>query len=341
MKKILIGIVMASTLMLLVSCGTTSNIVKPEVVKKEASNSGVEVEGMKSKIVDWQGRTLGEQAIPAWLGSAKRGDYSTYISVFNKKDSDVYRNSIGYGADVRSATMRADMAYARAIARELQQSVNVFAAEQARSGNLNDETRQAIEEVTKTQSNAEITGHQKATEFWQRVVSIDPMSGEKTDQYIVYQIYQVPATTWAQTTAKYVKSVLGEIPENLTPEQDFVKNLVGEMLQDARFPTVMSQEQAKQSAEINKKIADAQVGLMPAAQKAAADQALVQIMQDAETERTKIVAESKVAQTQAVSDAQKIAYASGNPIYVSAATVTGADKDWADAEALAASILFN
>ena len=30
----------------------------------------------------------------------------------------------------------------------------------------------------------------------------------------------------------------------------------------------------------------------------------------------------------------------GNPVFSSAATITGADKEWADAEALAASILF-
>lgn len=339
MKKILMGFV-AVAAMLMMGCGTTSNLVKSEDVQKIASSSGVEIAGVTT-VVDWDGRSIGAEAIPAWLASAKRGDYSTYISAFKKKDSDVYRNSTGYGADVRSATMRADMAYARAIARELQQSINVYAAEQARAGNLNDETRQAIEEVTKTQSDAQITGHQKATEFWQRTISIDPLSGEKTSQYIVYQIYQIPANTWAQTTAKYVKDVIGGVADELTPEQDFVKGLVSEMMNDARFPTVMSQEQARQSAEINKKIADAQIGLMPEQQKAAADQALAQIMQDGKTNRTKIVADSKVVQTQAVADASKMAYASGNPVYASAATITGADKEWADAEALAASILFN
>ena len=111
-------------------------------------------------------------------------------------------------------------------------------------------------------------------------------------------------------------------------------------MHDARFPTVMSQEDAKQSAEINKQIAEAQIGLMPAEQKAAAQQALAEIMQNGATNRTKIVADSKVAQTQAIADASKMAYASGNPVFSSAATITGADKEWADAEALAASILF-
>jgi len=338
MKKIIFGTVIAAALFA-AGCATTGNSATiPAAERKSAS--GVKIAGIETTVVDWDGRTFGTEAVPSWLSAAARGDYSAYISTFKKKDSDIFRNSTGYGADVRSATMRADMAYSRKIARELQQSINVYAAEQARSGNLSDETRQAIEEVTKTQSDAQITGHQKATEFWQRVITEDPISGEKTSQYIVYQIYQIPASTWTQTTARYVKDVLGEIPENLTPEQDFVKNMVSEMIHDARFPTVMSQEEAKQSAEINKKIADAQIALMPEEQKAAADQALAQIMQDGSTERTKILADAKTEQTKAAADATKMAYASGNKLYQSAATISAADKEWADAEAIAASILF-
>ena len=56
--------------------------------------------------------------------------------------------------------MRANANYARIVARELQQSINVYAAEKARSGSMTDTTKQAIEEVTQTQSNVEITGHE-------------------------------------------------------------------------------------------------------------------------------------------------------------------------------------
>ena len=63
-------------------------------------------------------------------------------------------------------------------------------------------------------------------------------------------------------------------------------------------------------------------------------------MQDGNTERTKILADAKTEQTKAAADATKMAYASGNKIYQSAATISAADKEWADAEAIAASILF-
>lgn len=340
MKKSFFGGVILSATLIFTSCGSTGTVASNGTTKP-ASNSGVTVAGKETTVIDWDGRTFGAEAIPAWLESAKKDDYSAYISAFKKKDNDVYRNSTGLGADVRSATMRADMAYSRKIAQELRQSINVFAAEQARAGNISDTSREAIENVTKTQSSVEITGHQKAMEFWQQVVEVDPISGEKKSSYIVYQIYQIPANTWAQTTAKYVKLVLGGVPDELTPEQDFVKGLVAQMMNDARFPTVMSQEEAKQKAEINKQMADVQASLAPAQQKAAAEQELAKIMQNGKTERTKIAADASAKKTEVIADATKTAYLSGNPVYQSAATVTAADKEWADAEALAAAILFN
>ncbi len=326
---------------LITSCATTGTTAKTTDVGKTSSSSNVSIAGKKTTIIDWDGRTLGTEAIPAWLTPAALDDYSLYKTAYKISDSTVCKSSEGIGADVRAATMRADMNYSRKIASELKQSINAFSAEQARAGNITDKTREAIENVTKVQSDVEITGHQKAIDFWQQVIEEDPLSGEKTSKFIVYQIYQIDAKTWSLTTAKYVKEVLGKIDDELSPEQDFVKGLVAQMMEDARFPTVLSQEEARAKAEANKKMADVQAALAPAQQKAAADQALLQIMQDGKTERTKIIAESKTAQTAALADATKTAYLSGNPVYQSAATITAADQDWADAEALAASILFN
>ena len=332
--SIIIGVIITS-------CATTGTTVKTSDVGKKGNGTNVIVEGKKTKIVDWDGMTLLTDPIPAWLTPAKENDYSVYKKTYKISDNIVCRNSVGTGADVRSATMRADMAYSRKIASELKQSINAFAAEQARAGNITDKTREAIENVTKVQSDVEITGHQKAIDFWQQVIQEDPLSGEQTSCYIVYQIYQIDAKTWSLTTAKYVKEVLGKIDEELSPEQDFVKGLVAQMMEDARYPTILSQEEAKAKAEANKKMADVQESLAPAQQKAAAEQALLQIMQDGKTERTKIIAESKTAQTEALADATKTAYLSGNPVYQSAATITADDQDWVEAEALAASILFN
>ena len=338
MKKASLVVTASAGLMMLWGCASTGAIDGQD--GKLASTSGYSILGKETTVVDWDGRTLGAEASPAWLAAANRGDFSAFIQAYNKKENSVFKRSTGTGADVRAATMRADMAYARNVARELQQSINVFAAEQARAGNIGDTTRQAIEEVTKTQSNAEITGHQKVVEYWQQVIELDPLTETKTSRYIVYQIYEIDPSIWAQTTAKYVKEVLNGVPDELTPEQDFVKDLVGQMMDDARFPTVLSQQEAVQKAEAAKRMADVQAELAPAQQKAAAEQELAKIMQDGKTQRTQIVADARTEQVQAQADATKTAYLSGSPVYASAATVTAADQEWADAEALAASILF-
>lgn len=307
---------------------------------KPDPSSGYSILGKETTVVDWDGRTLGAEATPAWLAPANRGDFSAFIQAYSKPENSVFKRSTGTGADVRAATMRADMAYARNVARELQQSINVFAAEQARAGNIDDTTRQAIEEVTQTQSNVEITGHAKVVEYWQQVIEVDPLTENKSSRYIVYQIYEIEPDTWTKTTAKYVKEVLGGVPDELTPEQDFVKDLVGQMMDDARFPTVLSQQEALQKAEAAKRMADVQAELASAQQKAAAEQELAKIMQEGKTERTQIVADARTEQVQAQADATKTAYLSGNPVYTSAATVTAADQEWVEAEALAAAILF-
>jgi hypothetical protein len=311
---------------------------------KPNNESGITVAAMKTTILDWQGRTLNEPAIPAWLGPAMRSDFTAYESAYNvRSGSALFRSSMGYGADVRAATMRADMNYARVIAKELQQSLSNFAAEKARSGDISQATASAIEEITKTQSKADITGHQKKTEFWQLTDSEDPLTSTTTRQVIVYQIYSINPNAWAATTAKYIKEVVGELPANLTLEQRDVSNMLTEMMNDARHPVILSQEQARNKAEAEKRMVDAQINLMPEQQKAAADQELARINQEAITARTSIKAERRTAQTEALAAGrtQQAAYLSGDPVLQAAASTTPADVDWVNAQMIAASILFN
>ena len=331
--------------MFVLGCGSTASKTTPAATEsaKPANESGVTVAAMKTKILDWQGRAVNTPAIPAWLGPATLGDYTAYESAYNVQvGNSLFRFSIGYGADVRAATMRADMNYARIIAKELRQSISNFAAEKARSGSMTQATASAVEEITKTKSEAEITGHQKKTEFWQLTDAEDPLTGKTTRQVIVYQIWSIDPNAWAATTAKYIKEVIGEMPANLTLEQREVTNMLTEMMNDARHPIVLSQEQARMKLDTEKRMVDAQINLMPAQQKAAANAELARINQEALTARTTIRAEQRTAQTQALADgrAQQAAYLSGDPALMSAASITAADADWVNAMNLAAGILF-
>ena len=304
-----------------------------------SNTSGVTVAANKTFLRDWAGRTVGTEAIPDWIGQAVCGNFTKAKTHFGI-DGDVFKLSVGYGADVRSAQMRANANYARIVARELQQSINVYAAEKARSGSMTDATKQAIEEVTQTQSNVEITGHENKAEFWQAADEEDAVTGKITRKYVLYQIYVIPAQTWARTTAKYLKSVLGELPEDLTPDEKDVRDMVKTMMDDARHPTVMTQQEKQQELEYSRKMMDAQVKLAPEKQKAAAQQELIKISQEGKTERTKIAAEAQTKQTQARAEAETTAYLSGNKALQAAATITPADANWLDAMETALSIIY-
>ena len=304
-----------------------------------SDTSGVKVAANKTYLRDWAGRTVGSEAIPEWLGPAVCGNFTKAKTHFGI-DGDVFKLSVGYGADIRAAQMRANANYARIVARELQQSINVYAAEKARSGSMTDTTKQAIEEVTQTKSTVEITGHENKAEFWQTVDEEDAVTGKMTRKVVLYQIYVIPAPTWARTTAKYLKSVLGELPEDLTPDEKDVRDMVKTMMDDARHPTVMSQQEKQQELEYSRKMMDAQVKLAPEKQKAAAQQELIKISQEGKTERTKIAADAQTKQTQARAEAETTAYLSGNKSLQAAATITPADENWLDAMETALSIIY-
>lgn len=216
----------------------------------------------------------------------------------------------------------------------------MYVAEKARSGSMIDTTKQAIEEVTQTKSTVEITGHENKAEFWQTVDEEDAVTGKMTRKVVLYQIYVIPAQTWVRTTAKYLKSVLDELPEDLTPEEKDVRDMVKTMMDDARHPTVMTQQEKQQELEYSRKMMDAQVKLAPEKQKAAAQQELIKISQEGKTERTKIAADAKTKQTQARAEAETTAYLSSNKSLQAAATITPADENWLDAMETALSIIY-
>ena len=340
MKKTLFGYATLATL-LLVSCGTTSNVTSNTNVTKESlSESGYEVKANKTYLRDWTARSVGGDSRPSWLAPLFLGDYSQYKKQFGIADDAVIKVSYITAADVRGAQMRADMQYARQIAKELQQSVNNYATEQSRTGAIDAATKSAIMEVTQAQSSAEITGHEKRTEFYQIVDEEDALTGKTSRKCVMYQVYVIPQTTWARTTATYLKKVLGDMPEELSMDEKAVMDMVNQMMYDARHPTVMSQKEKEQELAYSAAMAQAQVDLAPEKQKAAAQQELVKIVESGKTERTKIVSEAQTKQVQSLADAQTMAALSGNPAVQSAATVTSVDANSIEAQNIAYSILF-
>lgn len=324
----------------LTGCATTKGI-SDTAVNKTRDESNTVVQANKKYIRDWKGSLLNIEAQPAWLGPTFLGDYSVYKAHFGIDAEDVVRESEATGADVRGAQLRADVNYARKIAKEFHQSVSNFVADRARSGADDKVTSTAVEEALQAQSSVEITGHEKRTEFYHIVDVEDALTGKMTRKCVMYQVYVIPAKTWARTFGTYLRKVLGDMPEEVSVDEKFVQDLVAQMMYDARFPKVMTQEEKKQELEYSRKVLDAQIDLAPAEQKAAAQQAVVKIVQDAQTERTKVRANAQTQQVQSLAEAQTMAAMSGNPAVHSAALITPDDKDWLDAASLAMDIIFN
>lgn len=320
MKKILFGVVAAAAATILMAgCGTTGAVAANAAgteSAKPASNSGMTVAGKETTVVDWLGREDGSEAIPSWLSSAARKDFRAFKAAYGRPDGEVYYCAKGTGNDVRAAEARSQFRLYRDVAQSFQIAINTWSAN---SENISEATKDAIGTRTQAKSSVNLTGLMPVAADWKQVVEVDPITGQKSQRYIYFNIYALDAKTYATTAAKYLKEVIGDLPENLTPEQADVRNALNEMMNEGKNPPVMTEEQAKKSAEINAQIANA-----PSAK--AGNEVLANNMQSSGTKVT--------------TNVTRTANESGDIVYKTASTITQADKEWADADALAASILF-
>lgn len=333
----------ASIVMALSVIGCESTDVKDSKEILRENDSGVKIAANKTYVRDWSGRSVGAEAIPAWLKTAILGDYNAYMEEFGiDRTNGIIRLSIMeiQPKDLRGAQTRANLQYGRNIARELRQSIETWAAESMSSGGISEDTRDAIGERTKTYSQADISGHYMRTEFWQLLEVEDARTGKTSQHYVYYQIYEVNPQAWAATTAKYIKEVIGDY-RTMSLEEEQVQDMLNTMMNDARHSTVMSQQQMEATLEGKKKMRDVELegqrkkqDLMGEEMKNNRDLAMAEIIQNGKTERTQIVADAKTSMVDA-------ALTSGNPVYAAVASTTVDDGDWIDAMDLATSILFN
>lgn len=340
MKKNRMGVFSAlAALMVFAGC-TSLPSTSDQALAKQYDESGMKVQANKTYLRDWTGRTLGTESRPEWLMEAFQNNYGKVKDKFGIAAEDIVKVSTVTAGDVKGAQMYADLNYARLVATELQRNICVTAAEKARNGDISEKTRQAIEQVTTSQSQVEISGHEKKAEFFHIIDEEDAVSGKMTRKCVIYQVYVIPEKTWAKTAAIYLKKILGDIPEDLSPEQKDVKDLINTMMADARHPVAMSQQEKAFELEAKRRMLTVQENLAPEQQKAQAAQELLKISQEGNTERTRIKAEAQTKQVEAQADARTAAYLSGNKIVQTAAFVTPEDANSIAAEELAFSILF-
>jgi hypothetical protein len=302
---------------------------------------GAVIDADKSTIRDWQGRTAKAPAIPVWIQSVALGNYNQAGADLGQQDSGaagapIYRGLQTIGPDLRGAQMRADMDFARTLARELQQQINVYAS--ASTSALPYGTQELIREMTQTKSEVTVSGARLVGEFWQTVSTRDGVTGRTRTETVLYRLYRFNPEDWANITAGYVQKVLDQLPAGNRLNERDVNGMLQDMLQNARTRDALTLEQMNRKIAAEEKVLNAQIeaGKSETQQRIAGQQALAQIYAD----RDVAIAKEGTEQAQVKADSERAAYASGDPALISAASVTPQDAVLINAAKLAARILF-
>jgi hypothetical protein len=288
-------------------------------VRREQSANNVETQPMRSVIIDWSNRNLGEDAVPQWLAPLIRGNSGAFKSVYGVNPDSRVKYSLARRTNRDEARVQAGLLFAAQIANELKQYVMTAAAETLDEGQI-----EIIEEIT-TATKVNITGTERVTDFWQLVETEDPAIGAKSREYIYYVVWAMPQTTWTALTRKYVNDVIGKIPDRAI--QVNVAKAYDDIAADASREIEMSDAEFRQKLRLQEQAArDAQEREM-----AAINQQALQNQAMAETAQEQVRAEAR---------ARYAAYKYGDAATAAAASTTAADFDWISALSAAADVLF-
>jgi hypothetical protein len=288
-------------------------------VRREQSVNNVETQPLRSVVIDWSNRNLGEDSVPQWLPPLIRGNSGAFKSVYSVSPDSRVKYSLARRANRDEARVQAGLIFAAQIANELKQYVMTAAAQTLDEGQVD-----IVEEIT-TATKVNITGTEWLTDFWQLVDTEDPASGARSREYIYYVVWAMPQATWTALTRKYVNDVIGKIPDRAV--QTNVANAYADIAAAANRETEMSGAEFQQRLRLQEQAAkDAQEREMAAInQQIARDQAMAQTVQE---------------QVRAESRARYAAYKYGDLATAAAASTTAADFDWISALSAAADVLF-
>ncbi|GHT77158.1 hypothetical protein FACS1894130_00600 [Spirochaetia bacterium] len=318
-KKILGGAIAASILALvLAACGTTKANPAPNSGANAAPSgeNNVDVQPMRSTVLDWNNRNMWQQPFPAWLKALLINNRQDAVrSEFSLADDAVVRVSQAQRQNREEARVLSDLMFAQAIANELKRYVVTAAASRLDQGSMD-----IVEEITSS-TKVTLTGAQKLNDFWQLVETED--NGMKTRNHIWYVVYAFPGTTWGALTRKYVNDVIGQVPNRAVQTQ--IANAFDEIDAEAKRNNERSDAEFNQMLELQKQAA---------ADKQKQDMARI----NQQTAANANAADVAKAQAKAEADARYAAYKSGNPATAAAASVTANDIDWISTLSTVASI---
>jgi hypothetical protein len=288
-------------------------------IGREQSANNVDTQPRRSTVIDWVNRNVGEDPVPLWLKPLIKGNSGPVKSEYGIAPDSRVKYSLAQRPNRDEARVQAGLLFAAQTANELKQYVMTAAAQTLNEGQID-----IIEEIT-TATKVNITGTERAADFWQLVETEDPTTRVKTREYIYYVVWAMPQATWTALTRKYVNDVIGEIPDRAV--QTNVARAYGDIQAAATRETEMSDAEFQQKLRLQEQAArDAQAREMAKInQQTAQNQALAQVAGQ---------------QVQSEAEARYAAYKYGDAATAAAASTTAADFDWISALGTAADVIF-
>jgi hypothetical protein len=321
-KRMVIAIIGAAALM--AGCASKpANAPAPppteKEIRKEQSANNVDTQPRRSTVIDWVNRTVGEDAVPRWLPPLLKGNSGPVKSEFGIAPDSRVKYSLAQRANRDEARVQAGLLFAAQIANELKQYVMTAAAQTLNEGQID-----IIEEIT-TAIKVNITGTERAADFWQLVETEDSTTWVMSREYVYYVVWAMPQATWTALTRKYVNDVIGQIPDRAV--QTNVAKAYGDIEAAADRETEMGDAEFRQKLRLQEQAArDAQDREMAKInQQTAQNQAMAQVAQE---------------QVRAEAEARYAAYKYGDAATAAAASTTAADFDWISALNTAADVNF-
>jgi hypothetical protein len=301
-------------------CGSNQPASVPDSFGSGPQGDHVTESADKMLIRDWSDRGIGEVANPAWLLSARRGNFTAFKSAFGIDPTQICRPGTGTNVNRNAALIEADVLFAAQLAQELRTKILVRAG--AASDSEIDDGEYAAVRNAALEAKVTVAGFQQVTDFWQQQ-EVTGADGRKQTRYAAYIIYACPPDVWDKLVAAYLMDIVGQLPDKKT--QQAVAGMFDEFKADTRREEEKTDaewraeiEAQQQAAENQQRLAMAQTPGGVVAAKAAGAVAQTQVLEEARTLRTAI--------------------RSGDPVAIAAAAIGAGDFDAVAALAAAAGL---
>jgi hypothetical protein len=209
------------------------------------------------RVIDWANRGLGEDASPAWLLPALRGNFRVLKQDWQIRDDKVLKAGVSRAPALNAAMVIADVQYAARLANQLKQAVTTKAAI-----TLGSDDQFSVVNDAATKTTVSIAGQERLADFWQQLETTDS-DGRKTRVYQYYVVYACDPDVWSKLVAKYLLDVTGNIQDQRAKQT--IAAMFNEIDAETRYERERSE--AEFAAEIRAQQAALQSPLSPAAQR--------------------------------------------------------------------------